>query len=394
MGLNNIVKSRGFKNFMAKLYGWGASVVILGALFKINHYQGADIMLLVGLSIESIIFFFSAFEPPHVEPDWSLVYPELAGMYHGVVDEIEEPVSKRKGLTGDLDNMLADAKIGPELIQSLGVGLKNLSDSTHKLNDVTNVTVATNEFTEKVKGASKSVGNLTESYNKQADNINKDISASEEYAKSVKNAAGSVTNLTNAYTKASDSLKIDTNITDGFAESVKAVTQSANKLAENYTKSAQIVSQSAEALDFSSLKEKNYNEQLNKIAQNLASLNSAYEKQIQYSQNQAETSGKLQETFEKFISNMNNTITNTSKYQENLSSMHNVFQSQLKGTNEHVETTAKLKTTLNDLLTKINDSADKTLKYNTELDNLSKKVAALNNVYGNMLSAMNVKSEN
>jgi len=394
MGLNNIVKSRGFKSFMGKLYGWGASVVILGALFKINHYQGADIMLLIGLSTESIIFFFSAFEPPHVEPDWSLVYPELAGMYHGVVDEIEEPVSKRKGLTGDLDNMLADAKIGPELIESLGKGLKNLSDSTHKLNDVTNVTVATNEFTEKVKGASKSVGTLTESYNKQADNINKDISASEEYAKSVNNAAGSITNLTNAYTKASDSLKIDTNITEGFAESVKAVTQSANKLAENYTKSAQIVSQSAEALDFSSLKEKNYNEQLNKIAQNLASLNSAYEKQIQYSQNQAETSGKLQETFEKFISNMNSTIINTSKYQENLSSINNVFQSQLKGTNEHVETTAKLKNTLNDLLTKINESADKTLKYNTELDNLSKKVAALNNVYGNMLSAMNVKSEN
>jgi chromosome segregation ATPase len=183
------------------------------------------------------------------------------------------------------------------------------------------------------------------------------------------------------------------NITDGFAESVKAVTQSANKLAENYTKSAQIVSQSAEALDFSALKEKNYNDQLNKISQNLASLNSAYEKQIQYSQNQAETSGKLQETFEKFIANMNNTMNNTSKYQENLSSMNNVFQSQLKGTTDHVEATEKLKNTLNDLLTKINDSADKTLKYNTELDNLSKKVAALNNVYGNMLSAMNVKSE-
>lgn len=394
MGLNNIVKSRGFKNFMAKLYGWGASVVILGALFKINHYQGADIMLLVGLSIESIIFFFSAFEPPHVEPDWSLVYPELAGMYHGVIDEIDEPNGKKLGLTGDLDNMLAEAKIGPELIESLGKGLKNLSESTHKLSDVSNATIATNEFTEKVKGASKSVGTLTESYNKQTENLNKDISASEEYVKSVKNAAGSVTNLTNAYTKASDSLKIDTNVTDGFAESVKAVTQSANKLAQNYAKSAEIVSQSAEALDFSALKEKSYNEQLNKIAQNLASLNSAYEKQIQYSQTQVETSSKLQDTFEKFIANMNNTMTNTSKYQENLSSMNNVFQVQLKGTNEHVEATAKLKNTLNDLFNKINESADKTLKYNTELDNLSKKVAALNNVYGNMLTAMNVKSEN
>jgi gliding motility-associated protein GldL len=393
MGLNNIVKSRGFKNFMAKLYGWGAAVVILGALFKINHYQGSDIMLIIGLGTESVIFFFSAFEPPHVEPDWSLVYPELAGMYHGVVDEIDEPNSKKIGLTGDLDNMLAEAKIGPELIESLGKGLKNLSESTHKLSDVSNATVATNEFTERVKGASKSVGTLTESYNKQAENLNKDITASEEYVKSVKNAAGSVTNLTNAYSKASDSLKIDLSVTDGFAESVKAVTQSANKLAQNYTKSAEIISQSAEALDFSALKEKSYNDQLNKIAQNLASLNAAYEKQLQYSQNQADTSGKLQETFEKFIANLNSTINNTSKYQENISTLNNVFQSQLKGTNEHVEATAKLKNTLNDLFTKINDSADKTLKYNTELDNLSKKVAALNTVYGNMLSAMNVKSE-
>jgi len=61
--------------------------------------------------------------------------------------------------------------------------------------------------------------------------------------------------------------------------------------------------------------------------------------------------------------------------------------------NDHVDTTARLKGTLDEFLNKISDSADKTLKYNEELDNLSKKVAALNNVYGNMLSAMNVKSE-
>jgi len=82
MGINSFVKRRGFRQFMAKLYGLGASVVILGALFKINHYPGADIMLVIGLSTEAIIFFFSAFEPPYVEPDWSPVYPELAGLYH------------------------------------------------------------------------------------------------------------------------------------------------------------------------------------------------------------------------------------------------------------------------------------------------------------------------
>ena len=81
MGLFSFTHTRRYRNFMAKVYGLGASVVIIGALFKINHYPGADIMLIIGLGTEAVIFFFSAFEPPSREPDWSLVYPELAGMY-------------------------------------------------------------------------------------------------------------------------------------------------------------------------------------------------------------------------------------------------------------------------------------------------------------------------
>ena len=84
MGLFSFTHTRRYRQFMAKVYGLGASVVLIGALFKINHYPGADIMLIIGLGTESIIFFFSAFEPPFVEPDWSMVYPELAGMYHDV----------------------------------------------------------------------------------------------------------------------------------------------------------------------------------------------------------------------------------------------------------------------------------------------------------------------
>ena len=66
-----------YKTIMPKVYGIGAAVVIIGALFKILHYEGADQMLLIGLTTEAIIFFLSAFEPPHQEPDWSKVYPEL-----------------------------------------------------------------------------------------------------------------------------------------------------------------------------------------------------------------------------------------------------------------------------------------------------------------------------
>ena len=393
MGLGNIVKSRGFKNFMAKLYGIGAAVVILGALFKINHYQGADIMLVVGLTTESIIFFFSAFEPPHVEPDWSLIYPELAGMYHGVSAEIEDELGKKEGLTEDLDKMLNEAKIGPELINSLGQGLRSLSENTNKLKDVSDATVATNEFTKNMKGASQSIGSLSESYEKQTDSLNKDITASEELYTSVKSASESAAGLSNVYSKASESIQNDLSATEGFAVSVQAATQSANNLAKNYNKSSDILSESANALDFSALKENDYNEQLNKISSNLASLNDAYEKQINHSHGQAETTNKLQEVLEKFVGNLNSSIENTSKYQENIGAVNLAFKNQLQGTNEHVETTARLKDTLDGFLSKLNESTDKTLKYNQELDNLSKKVAALNTVYGNMLSAMNVKTE-
>src|ERR1043165_5289141 len=80
MGMREFTQGKKFKGLMVKLYGWGASVVILGALFKIQHYTGAGVMLVCGLGTEAVIFFFSGFEPAHEEVDWSLVYPELAGM--------------------------------------------------------------------------------------------------------------------------------------------------------------------------------------------------------------------------------------------------------------------------------------------------------------------------
>ena len=78
--IEQITEANWYKLMMPKLYGWGAAIVILGALFKIEHLPGASYMLMAGLGMEAIIFFFSAFEKPHVDPDWSLVYPELAHM--------------------------------------------------------------------------------------------------------------------------------------------------------------------------------------------------------------------------------------------------------------------------------------------------------------------------
>ena len=121
-----------FSTIMPKVYGIGAAVVIVGALFKIQHYEGAGIMLGVGLTVEAIIFFLSAFEPKHPEPEWSRVYPELADDYEGPAGAKAIPKQAGGSATQQLDQMLDKAKVGPELIESLGKGMKSILADIHR----------------------------------------------------------------------------------------------------------------------------------------------------------------------------------------------------------------------------------------------------------------------
>ncbi len=340
MGLNNIVRKRGFRNFMAKLYGWGASVVILGALFKINHYPFADYMLILGLGTEALIFFFSAFEPPYVEPDWSVVYPELAGLYHETDDVV---IAGKGSAVEQLDSMLKEAKIDPDLIESLGKGLVNLSENTSKLSDISNAAVATNSYVENINNASQSAGELTESYKLTAESLNRDAGASEEYINNIKEASGSASGLSKAYSDAEELIRKDLSATEEFAGSIKEASESAKILAQNYTKSAEILGSSIKALDFSSVDGKVYNEQISKISDNLAALNSVYELQLQ-------------------------------------------------STNQQVESSAKLQETMNEFLANLGESVNKTANFQNQMDVLTNNVVALNKVYGKMLSAMNVNA--
>ena len=155
----NFFESKSGKNLMAKAYGIGAAVVILGALFKIQHYPGADIMLIIGMGVEAIIFFISAFEPLHEEWDWSLVHPELAGM------EGDGDKSKKSGsVSQQLDQMLNEAKIGPELIEGLGTGLKSLSTNVGSMADLSGATIATKEYADNIHKANEQVIGMSTSY--------------------------------------------------------------------------------------------------------------------------------------------------------------------------------------------------------------------------------------
>jgi len=151
---------------MPKVYGLGAAVVIVGAMFKILHLPGAGVFLAVGLTTEAVIFFLSAFEPIHKDVNWAKVYPELA-------DDFDGPPAARRQVSGGgqdgsvskkLDTMLESAKIGPELVESLGKGMRNMADSAGKMANLSNAAVATNEYAQNVKSASSALQEMNKSY--------------------------------------------------------------------------------------------------------------------------------------------------------------------------------------------------------------------------------------
>ena len=158
------LQSRKGKVVMGYFYGWGASVVLIGALFKLTHWlpgQAANIMLAVGLSIEALIFFLSSFEAPHMEPDWSLVYPELAH------EDGEKPATERKArntnssaASTQLDEMFAKANINEEVLAKLGAGINKLSENASQMAEISNAVAATSDYAKAMKKAAEAVGTL------------------------------------------------------------------------------------------------------------------------------------------------------------------------------------------------------------------------------------------
>ncbi|MDO7848770.1 gliding motility protein GldL [Hymenobacter sp. M29] len=158
---------------MPKIYGIGAAVVIVGALFKIEHWAGADIMLIVGLGTEAVIFFLSAFQPAHKEHDWSLVYPELSEGYDPSTGNPSLSTSdgSAKGLTMKLDDMLKNANVTPEALTNLGQGLNRLSTTTSQLSQLGEATNVTDEYTKKVRSAADSLEKINVAYSNTVDAI-------------------------------------------------------------------------------------------------------------------------------------------------------------------------------------------------------------------------------
>ncbi|MBA3663306.1 MAG: gliding motility protein GldL [Bacteroidetes bacterium] len=186
--MSKLGKVKGFKRFLHLASCIGAAIVIMGALFKIMHWPFASEMLIVGLSTEAFLFCLFASDIPHEDVDWTLAYPELAGMGH---EETDEKEGSGLPISNQLDNLLVEAKIGPELLESLGSGMKSLGESANKIADISNATVATNEYVDNVKKASSSVSNLADTYQKAASTM-ADLASSNDAGHSIGESLNSV----------------------------------------------------------------------------------------------------------------------------------------------------------------------------------------------------------
>jgi len=184
----NFFKTKRGKKLKNMLFGAGAAVVIFGAWAKILHKPYANIMLTVGLWVEAAIFLLSAFIPPEPDYYWEKIYPGL-----DVYDEKFEKESDKHGhetisahlagaqgpsLSGQMDKMLEAAKIDQNLVSRFGDNLKNFADNVGKMSNMTDATVASNDFAQSAKAAATSLNGVKDSFSSAADGMSKLAAAS------------------------------------------------------------------------------------------------------------------------------------------------------------------------------------------------------------------------
>jgi len=246
-GINNIVS-------------WGATVVIVGLMFKILHLPGATWFIAGGLSAEAILFFLLGFQREPVEIDWRRAYPELDEDYDG-----ELPKSSSKGAvsggfsnTAALDKMLDDAKIGPELIGSLATGLRTFGDKVNSISRVTDAGDATIAFTAKVKQATASYDTLNNAFEKASANLTELSSTtinSKAYHEQVNKMAKNVADLNAVY-------ELELQDSSNHLKSMNKFYQNLSATMQNFNDSVNDAKQ--------------FKDEVGRLAKNLGALNSIY----------------------------------------------------------------------------------------------------------------------
>lgn len=237
---------------------FGATVVIIGLLFKIQHWDYASTFITIGLGTEAFLFLILGLQRENKDIDWVRVYPELDEDYKGELPSASSRSIAPAQSTAALDKMLTDAKIGPELINSLGDGLRTFGDKVANISKVADAGMATNEFAASVKSASASYQQLSSAFEKASVNLNEMANSnidSKAYHDQVNNLAKNLSALNAVY---------ELELQDSSAH-----LKSMNKFYSNLSLTMQNFNESMED-------SKQFKEEVGRLAKNLASLNAVY----------------------------------------------------------------------------------------------------------------------
>ena len=215
---------------MNLLYGLGAAVVILGALFKLQGWSFANEMLIVGLGAEALIFTVSAFDPPTShEWNWTKVYPQL-------------DVDAKGTSASQVGDILKEAKLDPAILKSVGDGMKKMAVQAGNINELAGASVAAQEYSDTMKGATASLKSVNESYSAisatakdladSGSSVKEAVSLTEEYKESLKSATSSLGAMVDASGEITKTAK---NITSAQVDAVKLQNE-LKDLTENLSK--------------------------------------------------------------------------------------------------------------------------------------------------------------
>ena len=312
MGITEIVQSSGWKSFTAKLYGIGASIVITGALFKIMHWPGAGFALSAGLIIEAIIFFFSAFEPLHEELDWTLVYPELAGMSDP--DEIdgykEQAIAGRNVGLQKFDELIQESQISEADVKKLGKSISAISSTSETIADITTASLATKEYFNKMGNAASNMDQVATAYGTNTGTLNRQVET-----------------LAESYKKTSQLIdEKGKEIAERFAASSANLTAAYEAMSGEVKQEHGQISESQKKFQF----------QLESLAKNLDELNKSYSTQVEGSKEHLKGTSDVYKGLDEMVNSLKASVDETQKYKdeitklsESLSELNNIYGTML-----------------------------------------------------------------
>lgn len=298
MNIGEILKTRRWKVLMGYVYGWGASLVLIGALFKLQHWNHAGIMLTIGLMTEAFIFFLSAFEPPLEIPDWTRVYPELQEDY----EFVEQTEDSQNALKSSFDSMLNSTNITPELLAKVGKSLVDLSNTASGISEISTATLATDIYIKNLNSASESMFAFSEMNTKANNTLNSSLGE----------LVSSYSNTANKISETGDNLLSKLN--ESSVKFFRQIDESGNKLSDSYTRFSGAMEKGIKDLEVTA---SGYGENLNKLNKNIESLNLNYEKQLKGTSEQIHASAKFFDELNQMNQIIATSAQEMKKYKEN-----------------------------------------------------------------------------